>query len=96
MAYEITYTPLKKFTGIIGTNSTNVSGSDLSVSLFGLQEYVNYSIQIRAYTIEGPGPYTGGVIPGGLGGPQPPNFWPTTLFSGFHTPLPERYHRKWC
>ena len=29
---------------------------------------------------------TQGVIPGGAGGPQPPNFWPTTLFSGFsHT-----------
>ena len=58
MAYEITYTPLENFTGVIGINSTNVSGSDLSVSLVGLQEYVNYSIQVRAYTSEGPGPYS--------------------------------------
>ena len=62
MAYEITYTPLKNFTGVIGINSTNVSGSDLSVSLVGLQEYVNYSIQVRAYTIEGSGPYSIRVI----------------------------------
>ena len=62
MAYEITYTPLENCTGVIGINSTNVSGSDLSVSLVGLQEYVNYSIQVRAYTIEGPGPYSTPVI----------------------------------
>ena len=62
MAYEITYTPLENFTGVIGINSTNVSGSDLSVSLVGLQEYVNYSIQVRAYTSEGPGPYSTPVI----------------------------------
>ena len=62
MAYEITYTPLENFTGVIGINSTNMSGSYLSVSLVGLQEYVNYSIQIRAYTIEGPGPYSNPVL----------------------------------
>ena len=62
IAYEITYTPLENFTGDIGINSTNVSGSDLSESLVGLQEYVNYSIQVRAYTSEGPGPYSTPVI----------------------------------
>ena len=62
MAYEITYTPLENFTGVIGINSTNVSGSNLSVSLVGLQEYVNYSIQVRAYTSEGLGPYSTPVI----------------------------------
>ena len=62
IAYEITYTPLENFTGVIGINSTNMSGSYLSVSLVGLQEYVNYSIQIRAYTIEGPGPYSNPVL----------------------------------
>ena len=62
MAYEITYTPLENFTGVIGINSKNVSGSDLSVSLVGLQEYVNNSIQVRAYTSEGPGPYSNPVI----------------------------------
>ena len=62
MAYEITYTPLENFTGVIGINSTNVSGSDLLVSLVGLQEYVNYSILVRAYTSEGQGPYSAPVI----------------------------------
>ena len=62
MAYEITSTPLENFTGDIGINSTNVSGSDLSIYLVGLQEYVNYSIQVRAYTIEGSGPYSNTVI----------------------------------
>ena len=62
IAYEITYTPLENYTGDIGINSSNVSGSDLSVSLVGLQEYVNYSIQVRAYTIEGPGCYSNPMI----------------------------------
>ena len=39
-----------------------MSGSDLSVSLVELQEFVNYSIQVRAYTIVGPGPYSNRVI----------------------------------
>ena len=62
IVYEITYIPLQNFTGTIGINSTNVSGSDLSVSLIGLQEYVNYFIQVRAYTREGPGPYSNSMI----------------------------------
>ena len=62
IAFEITYIPLENFTGTIGINSTNVSGLDQSVSLIGLQEYVNYSIQIRAYTREGPGPYSNPII----------------------------------
>ena len=62
IAYEIPYTPLELYTGVIGINSTNVSGSYLSVSLVGLQENVNYSIQVRAYTIKGPGPYSNCVI----------------------------------
>ena len=62
IAYEIIYAPLEDFTGVIGINYTNVSGSDLSVSLVRLQEYVNYSIQVRAYTSEGPGPYSSPVI----------------------------------
>ena len=37
MAYEITYAPLENFTGDIGINSTNVSGSDLSVTLVALE-----------------------------------------------------------
>ena len=34
----------------------------ITFSNIGLQEYVNYSIQIRAYTREGPGPYSNPII----------------------------------
>ena len=40
-----------------------------------------------------------GVIPGwwvGLGGCSPPTFGQQHFFRGFHTPLTERYHQKWC
>ena len=32
---------------------------------------------------------------GGLGG-SPPTFGQQHFFRGFHTPLTERYHQKWC
>ena len=49
--YEVMYTPLETFGGTVESNSTNVSGSDLSVVLTGLEEYVNYIISVRAFTI---------------------------------------------
>ena len=52
--YEVMYTPLETFGGTVESNSTNVSGSDLSVVLTGLEEYVNYTISVRAFTIVGP------------------------------------------
>ena len=54
--YEVMYTPLTTFGGQISTNTTNVSGSELMVTLSYLQEYVNYSISVRAYTSAGQGP----------------------------------------
>ena len=41
-------------------------------------------------------PILRGVIPGGAGGAQPPTFGQQHFFRGFHTPLTERYHQKWC
>ena len=35
--------------------------SNTSVVLGGLQEYVEYNITVRAYTIVGPGPFSPGV-----------------------------------
>ena len=32
--------------------------TELSTSLTGLHEFANYSIQVRAYTDAGPGPYS--------------------------------------
>ncbi len=53
--YEVMYTPLEDFGGQISANTTNVSGLEQSVFLNYLQEYVNYTITVRAYTQEGPG-----------------------------------------
>ena len=53
--YEVMYTPLNTFGGQIFANTTNVSGSELMVTLSYLQEYVNYSISVRLYTSTGPG-----------------------------------------
>ena len=54
--YEVMYTPLNTFGGQISANTTNVSGSKLMVTLSYLQEFVNYSISVRAYTTAGQGP----------------------------------------
>ena len=53
--YEVMYTPLNTFGGQISANTTNVSGSEIMVTLSYLQEFVNYSISVRAYTSVGPG-----------------------------------------
>lgn len=60
--YEVLYTPLQTFMGAIRMNIVNVLASDMMLTLKGLQEYVNYSIEVRAYTSEGPGPYSAPVI----------------------------------
>ena len=56
ITYELEYIPLEDFDGAIGKNTTNVSA--ISVILMRLQEYVNYTISIRAYTSAGAGPYS--------------------------------------
>ena len=58
--YELEYIPLEDFDGAIGKNTTNVSV--LLVTLMRLQEYVNYTISVRAYTNAGAGPYSDPVI----------------------------------
>ena len=56
ITYEVQYEPLQTFQGQINTNSVNTS--NLSVNLTDLQEYVNYNITVRAYTVIGAGPYS--------------------------------------
>ena len=57
--YEIQYVPLETFEGQISTDTVNTSnGSVLMMELTGLQEYVEYTISVRAYTSEGSGPYS--------------------------------------
>ena len=55
--YEVMYTPLETFGGTLESNSTIVLEPARSVNLTGLEEYVNYSISVRAYTSVGAGPY---------------------------------------
>ena len=56
ITYEVQYEPLETFQGQIMTNPENTS--EFSFNLIDLQEYVNYTITVRAYTIIGPGPYS--------------------------------------
>ena len=58
--YEVLYEPMETFSGAIGPLTVNVTKR--SSLLTGLQEYVEYTISVRAYTSEGEGPYSVGVI----------------------------------
>ena len=53
--YEVQFEPLE-FTETLSTSS--ISTSNLTVVIRNLQEYVQYSLSVRAYTIVGPGPYS--------------------------------------
>ena len=54
--YEVQYEPLETFGGLIFTDTTTTT--ELTTTLTGLEEYVEYNITVRAYTSEGPGPYS--------------------------------------
>ena len=58
--YEVLYEPMETFSGAIGPLTVNVT--ERSSLLTGLQDYVEYTISVRAYTSEGEGPYSVGVI----------------------------------
>ena len=57
--YQVLYQPLETFGGAIGPLTVNVT--ELTVDLTDLEEYVNYTISVRAYTSAGEGPYSDGV-----------------------------------
>ncbi len=59
--YEVQYEPLETFDGQIRTQTVNVSAVMMIVTLQHLQEFVNYSISVRAYTSVGEGPYSSEV-----------------------------------
>ena len=46
------------FDEVPSTRLTTTNGSVLMVELGGLEEYVEYTIRVRAYTSEGPGPFS--------------------------------------
>ena len=55
--YEVEYNQ-STFSGATMYNTTTVNSSTLMVNLTGLEEYVEYSIRVRAYTSVGAGPYS--------------------------------------
>ncbi len=54
--YEVLYQPLETFDGAIMTQTMNVT--ERSANLTDLEEFVNYTLSVRAYTSEGAGPYS--------------------------------------
>ena len=57
--YEVQYEPLMTFGGQLMTMAMNTSNT--SIVLGGLQEYVEYTISVRAYTSVGPGLFSPAV-----------------------------------
>eukprot|EP00731_Ephydatia_muelleri_P003801 Em0001g3801a len=61
IAYEVKYSwPLGN--GQLGTTYVNTSGNSNQVILNRLQECVQYNISVRAYTSQGPRPFSGAVL----------------------------------
>ena len=54
--YEVLYEPLETFERAIMSMTMNTTNT--STTLSGLEEFVEYNISVRAYTSEGPGPYS--------------------------------------
>ena len=59
--YEVEYNQ-SIFSGATMYNTTTVDSPTLTVDLTGLEEYVEYSIRVRAYTSVGAGPYSDAVL----------------------------------
>ena len=58
--YEIEFNQTT-FDEVSMNNVTTVSSSTFDNILSALEEYVNYSIRVRAYTSVGPGPYSDAI-----------------------------------
>ncbi len=54
------YEPLMTFGGVLTTITVNTT--NMFINLTDLQEYVEYSISVRAYTRVGPGPYSMEIV----------------------------------
>ena len=59
--YEVEYNQTT-FSEVSLYNTTTVDSTTLMVDLTGLEEYVEYSIRVRAYTSVGAGPYSNVVV----------------------------------
>ena len=60
MVYEVLYEPLETFNGNITDQKINTTTQ--FITLMGLEEFTNYSISVRGYTIVGPGNYSVPVL----------------------------------
>ncbi len=58
--YEVMYEPLMTFGDALSI--TIVNTTNMSITLDGLQEFVNYNISVRARTSVGPGPFSVGIM----------------------------------
>lgn len=58
--YEVLYEPLETFNGNITEQTINTTNR--FITLMSLEEFVNYSISVRGYTIVGPGNYSVPVL----------------------------------
>ena len=59
--YEIRYEPMVTFGGMIRTETVNVMAPMLTETLVDLEEFVSYTISVRAFTSVGEGPYSDGM-----------------------------------
>ena len=60
--YEVLYQPQETFNGAIGDLTMNVTAPNMSVVLINVEDYVNYTLSVRAYTSVGEGPYSEGIV----------------------------------
>ena len=59
--YEVEFNQ-STFNEIFTSNLTTTNGSQQMVELEGLEEYVEYSVRVRAYTSVGPGPFSDAMV----------------------------------
>ena len=59
--YEVEFNQ-STFNEISTSNLTTTNGPQLMVELEGLEEYVEYTVRVRAYTSVGPGPFSVAVV----------------------------------
>ena len=60
LTYEVLYEPLETFDGNITEQRVNTT--NFSITQMDLEEFVDYSISVRGYTIVGPGNYSVPVV----------------------------------
>ena len=59
--YEVEFNQ-STFNEISTSNLTTTNGPQLTMELEGLEEYVEYSVRVRAFTSVGPGPFSVAVV----------------------------------